>query len=68
MSKDKKYIICDSEGEIVRIGSCHNVYALLKINKAKLKELVETGEAYNGYTVDEYITDEYIGEKDGQQN
>lgn len=58
MSKDvKQYIICDNEGEIVRIGSCHNVYALLKIKKDKMKELIDSGESYNGYTVDEYIDD-----------
>ena len=57
MSKTQ-YIIYDNEGNIVCIGSCHRVYALLKINKAKMKELIETGEAYNGYTVDEYIGEE----------
>lgn len=50
-----QYIIYDNEGNVVCIGSCHRVYALLKINKAKMKELIDSGEAYNGYTVDEYI-------------
>lgn len=59
-----QYIIYDNEGNVVCIGSCHRVYSLLKINKAKMKELIDSGEAYNGYTVDEYITNEYIGEED----
>lgn len=49
----KKYIVCNQKGEVALTGNQYQVFGFLNISEAKLKELVESGDEYNGFTVDE---------------
>ena len=49
----KQYIVCNSEGEVALTGNQYQVFGFLKISESKLKELVESGDEYKGFTVDE---------------
>lgn len=53
MKHNKRYIVCNSKGEVALKGNQYQVFGFLKIGESKLKELVESGDEYNGFTVDE---------------
>lgn len=50
---NKRYIVCNQKGKVALTGNQYQVFGFLKIGEAKLKELVESGDEYNGFTVDE---------------
>ena len=49
----KQYIVCNQKGEVALTGNQYQVFGFLKIGESKLKELVESGDEYKGFTVDE---------------
>lgn len=49
----KQYIVCNQKGEVAMTGNQYQVFGFLKIGESKLKELVESGDEYKGFTVDE---------------
>ena len=53
MKHSKQYIVCNQKGEVALTGNQYQVFGFLKIGESKLKELVESGDEYKGFTVDE---------------
>ena len=51
----KQYIVCNQNGEVALTGNQYQVFGFLKISESKLKELVESGDEYKGFTVDEGV-------------
>ena len=49
---NKRYVVCNEKGEVVLIGSRFQIFGFLKIGEKKMNELIESGDSYNGFTID----------------